>query len=392
MAMATITTRTKTDGTLSYRAMIRIKKKGKIVLQESKTFSKEAAAKRWAKKREVELEDSENLAKAIHSKNGGFTVGDLIDEYIKKAGAIHGWSRSKGYTLEALKKFDIAEKDALSITAKDIVDHCTLRAEKHGVKPATINQDYIYLKGIYGVAEHLLGCPVSVEPFLKAKPVLDKYGLIGKSKKRIRRPSIQEMTDVVSLAYRRRHGSYHATHDFAPMDKIIVFAMFSSRRVSEICRLLWEDFNKESRTIVVRKPKGPDKNKRNNVEGDLVCHLPKEALAVIESIPREDNEPRIFPYNSRSVGSNYARLRADAGWAEPDESLENNLRFHDLRHEAISWLFEKNGYKGEAWDIPRVAKVSGHKSWSSLQVYEDIISPDPRDRWEDWEWKTKVLD
>jgi integrase len=388
--MATITPRPLADGSISYRAMIRIKKKGKVVYQVSKTFSKENLARRWAKKKEVELENDDALYRAIHSKSGGVTVGDLIKKYVSTAGDLQEWGRSKSQSLAALQTFDIADKDALSLTAKDIVDHCIWRIEKRGVKPATVNQDYIYLRGVYGVAEHLFGVPVSLEPFIKAKPVLDKFSLIGKSEDRVRRPEVDEITAIVELAYKSRKGPYHQNKDYAPLDKIIVFAMFSSRRLSEIGRINWADLDKQKQTIVVRDMKDPNKNKRSRAN-DIECYLPEEAMAVIESMPVIDGEPRIFPFNHRSFGTNFQRMRAKAGFEYPNDQ-DQNLRFHDLRHEAISWLFEKNGYKGEVWDIPKVAKVSGHKSWSSLQIYEDIISPVPRDRWENWEWKTKVLD
>ena len=43
-----------------------------------------------------------------------------------------------------------------------------------------------------------------------------------------------------------------------------------------------------------------------------------------------------------------------------------DLRFHDLRHDGISRLFE-NG-----WAIQEVALVSGHHSWSSLKRYTNL--------------------
>jgi integrase len=236
----------------------------------------------------------------------------------------------------------------------------------------------------------LFGVPVSLEPFIKAKPVLDKFDLVSKSEDRIRRPEYDEISAIVELAYNNRHGSYYKNKNYAPLDKIIVFAMFSSRRLAEIARITWDDYNSEKQTVIVRDMKAPDKNKRKK-SNDVEVYLPDEAKAVIESMARLKGEPRIFPYNHRSFGTNFQRIRSKAGFEFPDDP-ENNLRFHDLRHEAISWLFEKNGYNGEVWDIPKVAKVSGHKSWSSLQIYEDIISPEPCDKWRDWEWKTKVLD
>jgi integrase len=45
---------------------------------------------------------------------------------------------------------------------------------------------------------------------------------------------------------------------------------------------------------------------------------------------------------------------------------ELRLRFHDLRHEAISRLFEMD------WDIPEVAAVSGHRDWGQLKRYTNL--------------------
>ncbi|MGT2493162.1 tyrosine-type recombinase/integrase [Cupriavidus basilensis] len=43
-----------------------------------------------------------------------------------------------------------------------------------------------------------------------------------------------------------------------------------------------------------------------------------------------------------------------------------DLRFHDLRHEGVSRLFEA-GYS-----IEQVALISGHKDWKQLQRYTQI--------------------
>jgi site-specific recombinase XerD len=44
----------------------------------------------------------------------------------------------------------------------------------------------------------------------------------------------------------------------------------------------------------------------------------------------------------------------------------DGLRFHDLRHEGISRLFERG------MQIQQVALVSGHRSWSMLKRYTNL--------------------
>ncbi|TIN81271.1 tyrosine-type recombinase/integrase, partial [Mesorhizobium sp.] len=52
--------------------------------------------------------------------------------------------------------------------------------------------------------------------------------------------------------------------------------------------------------------------------------------------------------------------------------------FHDLRHEGISRLFELG------WNIPHVAAVSGHRSWTNLKRYTHIRQR--ADKYAGWEW------
>ena len=54
--MGSIFTRTLSDGTLRYRAEIRVNRKG--LYKESKTFSTKRIAEKWVKKREVEIENN----------------------------------------------------------------------------------------------------------------------------------------------------------------------------------------------------------------------------------------------------------------------------------------------------------------------------------------------
>ena len=69
----------------------------------------------------------------------------------------------------------------------------------------------------------------------------------------------------------------------------------------------------------------------------------------------------IFPYNSRSIGAAFRRARKAC-------EIED-LRFHDLRHEATSRLFEAG------LTIERVALVTGHKDWKMLKRYTHL-APD----------------
>ena len=59
--METIVQRSLSDGTLRYRAVIRIQRKDYPAYKKSKTFSTKRIAEKWVKKREVEIEAKPKL-------------------------------------------------------------------------------------------------------------------------------------------------------------------------------------------------------------------------------------------------------------------------------------------------------------------------------------------
>ena len=87
-------------------------------------------------------------------------------------------------------------------------------------------------------------------------------------------------------------------------------------------------------------------DKRGN---DVWCELPPEAVAIIEAMPKVDDQ--IFPVSVDAISAAFTRAWQFLGIQD--------LHFHDLRHEGVSRLFEIGK------DIPRATLVSGHKSWSS---------------------------
>ena len=72
-----------------------------------------------------------------------------------------------------------------------------------------------------------------------------------------------------------------------PMQQLIAFAIFSTRRQEEIVTIRWPDY--EGNRVLVRDMKHPGEKAGNNIW----CELVPEASAIIESLQRRDE--RIFP-------------------------------------------------------------------------------------------------
>jgi integrase len=125
-------------------------------------------------------------------------------------------------------------------------------------------------------------------------------------------------------------------------------------RIGEVCSLRWEDINEEHKTVVVRDRKDPRKKQGNH----MIVPLLAESFDIAIRQPKESELN--FPFNSRSVTAGFQRVRNKLG-------IED-LRYHDLRREGASRLFEK-GYS-----IEEVAQVTGHKNLNILwQVYTQLF-------------------
>ncbi|SPJ29589.1 tyrosine-type recombinase/integrase [Falsiruegeria mediterranea] len=114
------------------------------------------------------------------------------------------------------------------------------------------------------------------------------------------------------------------------------------------------------------------KHPGDEIGNDVWCDLPKHALKIALSMTR--NEDMVFPYNSDTISSSFTQACKLLG-------IED-LRFHDLRHEGVSRLFETG------LSIPQVAAVSGPRSWSSLQRYNHIKQTG--DKYEGWGWLDRL--
>lgn len=354
--MATISERKNKEGKIRYTAQIRVRRNG-ITHTEAQTFSSRKAAERWAAVREHELSQPGALRMA---KAASYTLGDLIQRYIDEFVAGGRFGRSKQFDLQKLLKTDIAAVGLDTLQTSDLVQHIRRRLEE-GVKPQTANNDLVWIRVVLKTARPAWGVQVDLQMVDDAAELCRKHGLIGRPEHRDKRPSLDELDRLLKLFSERDNRAQ------IPMVDLVLFALFSARRQEEITRLLWADYDRDRKQIVVRDAKDPRKKKGNN----LLVALTDEAIAIIDRQPRTNE--RIFPYNPKSIGAAFTRAC---------HVLEiDDLVFHSLRHECASWLFERH------WPIPQVALVTGHKSWSTLQRYTHLRGTEPHDRYEGWSWR-----
>lgn len=356
--MGTIVNRTRKDGTVVYSAQILLKRKGAIVHRETQTFAKRQAAVTWMRRREGELAAPDAIDR-LRAEDP--PLGKVIGRYIAEAKTEFGRAKRQG--LQRIRNYPIAAMPCSKIRAQHLIELADDLAE--GRKPQTVAQFFAYLGPVFGIARPAWGYRLDDGAVKDALKVLRKMGMVGKSEERNRRPTLDEM-DLLMEHFTRVERQRPQS---SPMTKIIPFAMFSTRRQDEICRIVRPDLDEARSRVWVRDMKHPGDKSGNDVR----CNLPPEALAIIKTIPERENEPRIFPYDPQSISTAFTRACKLLGIVD--------LVFHDLRHDGISRLFEMGN------TIPEVAAVSGHRQWKSLQRYTHLDHVG--DKYEGWAWKER---
>ncbi|GJE61734.1 tyrosine-type recombinase/integrase [Methylobacterium trifolii] len=354
--MGTIVERKRKSGGVGYHAQVAVKRDG-LSHRETKTFDRLPAARAWIKKREHELGQPGALTSA---KVDDPTLADVIDRYVKDSRGSLG--RTKAQVLTAIKGFDLAEKRCSAITSAEVV---AFAAElSAGRQPQTVGNYLAHLSAIFAVAQPAWGYPLDPAQMRAAQTVAKRLGLTAKSSMRERRPTLDELDRLMTHfgeVRTRRPGTI-------PMQAIIAFALFSTRRQEEITRITWGDLDEDGSRILVRDMKNPGQKAGN----DVWCELTPEALAIVRALPRP--AARIFPAGTDAISAAFTRACAFLGIVD--------LHFHDLRHEGVTRLFEMGR------TLPLAASVSGHRSWQSLQRYTHVRQTG--DKYAGWKW-LKVL-
>jgi integrase len=295
------------------------------------------------------------------------TVAWVIWRYLWE---MNGWGgvapvrvmkHSQVYTLMRTANSQLGPIVATELTRKDVIEWVQEMAKS--IMPATVNQYVCYLAGAlkYAGSNPAWGCgKVNAGEVDLAKPFLKAHGLISKSSARTRRPTPEELEAL--LAYFEEQNKHR--HCKTDMVRVLLWQNYSSRRISETCRLLWADWNRDDHTMVVRNMKDPRKKGKTKV-----LALTDEAQAFLTALwdIRDETEPRVFPYESKTCSQRHTLAKKKLAKTMPEIIT---VRLHDNRRDRCSKLLER-GYTPT-----QGCMVSGH---DSPTIYEhNYAAPDVR--------------
>lgn len=295
----------------------------------NRTFDSRREAQLWADSVELAMDRGEwsphDLETEVSAKR--MALGEALDQFyqqfIKRK---REDPRPEFLRIERLKKSSLA-KFRLSTLRKQHVS-AYVQERLNAVGPDTVRLELALLSKLYSFAISDWGMETLVNPvkgITKPKP----------SPGRERRLAPGEGGAMIAILNDR----YAA---------VMCWALETAMRRAEIARLQWEDIDFTRRRAIVRKGKNGTRR---------TVPLSRIALQILELLPHRSGS--VFGVSADNISQEWIRGRDQAG-------IEG-LHFHDLRHEAISRLFENTDL-----DLMEIRVISGHESLSMLARYTHL--------------------
>jgi integrase len=329
---------------------VQVRRKGRYVAE---TFRRRKDGEEWGLDTERCIDRGISVRSRVRQRIR--TLGDLINLHIEDMKEVgKPPRRSKAAVMEALK-VSLGGVKIPDLSRERMIEYGKRRA-KQGAGPATLAIDFSFIRTILSHCAAVHGIDTSGEDVRLARIALSRLGLIGKGIERDRRPTQDELDELIEYFENN-------PRQVIPMARIIRFAIATAMRQNEICSPGWPDVDLKKRLVLVRDRKDPRHTHGNNQKVPLLNLTGFDAWEVLlEQRIVTRGKGRVFPYNGKSVGAAFRR--------GCKELKIEDLHFHDLRHEATSRLFEAG------LSIERVALVTGHKDWRMLRRYTNLKPED----------------
>lgn len=290
----------------------------------SRTFTQKSDAQAWARQMEIQADKGELTTQTTDTNQ--LTFSYLIIRYRDEVASRKRGHRSEVFYLNSLLRHPISQT-LLNCLSTDKL--CAYRDERaRHLKPSSLKRRFAVLHNCFEVAIREWGIALPRNPVSSIKL---PTGNVSRERrlKTGERMLIEDALNTPSAAYLR---------------PLVTMAIETGMRKGELLSIRWIDVDFDARTVEILRTK-------NGHPGTV----PLTPLAIQTLSAMKQAAERVFPISDNAVRFAWERMRKRAGI--PD------LRFHDLRHEGISRLFEAG------LNVPEVAMVSGHRSPAMLFRY-----------------------
>jgi integrase len=307
----------------SSRWQARVRRQGHA--DETRSFLTHKEAERWARSVESGIDHGSFISPTQAKKT---TLGDLIQRYIAEVLPSMKGATDDTIRLKAICRRPICRNSIASLSPAKIAAYRDLRLKE--VAPGTVVRELAYLSSIINHGRREWGIHANNPVALVRKPTQPK------GRERVL-SLVERERLLVELQPTGRRNTW--------MPTIVILALKTAMRRSELLALRWGNINLERRTATLQMTK--------NGESRIVP-LSTTAIQTLTSMPKSVCGA-VFPITSCALAANFNNAVERAKL--PD------LHFHDLRHTAITNIANKLP------NLIELAAVSGHKSLKMLQRY-----------------------
>jgi integrase len=301
---------------------VQVRRQGHATL--SRTFRLKGDAEQWARQTEAEIDRGELPmdTRVLRSH----TLAQLLERYSATVVPRKRGAGRERYMVRVVLRHPLSRLSLHRLTPPEIAKYRDDRLAT--VTGATV-------RGELAVVRHCLQVARNEWGFVLPSNPVDQVKLPAPNNPRERRASTSELKRLLEACEARANQRLSA---------VIQLAVETGMRRSELLGMRWADIDFETRTVFLRNTKNGHPR---------AVPLSPRSVAIIRTTPRVGDT--VFPISANALRLAWECLRRRAGVF--------GLRFHDLRHEAVSRFFEKS------LNMPEVAAISGHRDPRMLMRY-----------------------
>jgi len=270
------------------------------------------------------------------------TLAKILDRYKDEVSSKKKSAVSEAYKIAKIKRSDLAGKSLYRITPDDILSFLKgLQRDQEGPRQGEPLSDTTKRK-LAALLSHVFTVARKRWRMDVGNPVKDiELPSPGKPRKRRLEPG-EESKLLAELEKSRQAATV------VPMVKL---AIQTAMRQGELLRLEWKDLriSGDTGTATLHETKNGEQR---------IVPLDATACAILAGMPRPLKGGPVFPIAQQALRVTWELACKRAGIV--------GLRFHDLRHEATSRLFELGLDRIEA------ASITGHKTLQMLKDYTHL--------------------